>query len=198
MTPRNRVAEVLQLPATELKTNEGNWRLHPAAQGETVRGLLDEIGIADRLLAYRSEREGGALVLIDGHLRRELAPDAIWTVLVLDLSDAEADLLLTALDPTAAMAETNHRRLQSLLDGIRASNQAVTTFLNASSARVAESLAAMTSAYKPNLEPVLGTRLVEAGDVERAKEKLDTYYQREQELEKVMCPHCGGQFYLDG
>jgi hypothetical protein len=60
--------------------------------------LLGRVGIADALLARPSPK---GLVLIDGHLRRDLAPDALLPVLVLDLTEAEADLLLASLDPLA-------------------------------------------------------------------------------------------------
>jgi hypothetical protein len=76
-----------------LTAHPGNWREHPAAQAEALKGVLAEVGIAGALLAYRSERQGGALVVIDGHLRKDAAPQR-WPVLILDVDDAEADYLL--------------------------------------------------------------------------------------------------------
>ena len=60
-----------------------NWRRHPKAQVDALRGLLSEVGYADALLA--SELPDGRLMLIDGHLRKETTPDALVPVLVLDV-----------------------------------------------------------------------------------------------------------------
>ena len=85
---RNRIVEMRSVPAAELLDNRRNWRRHPAAQREALHGILAEVGIADTLVAYRSEREGGRLTLIDGHLRH--ADFAVeWPTLILDVSAAE-------------------------------------------------------------------------------------------------------------
>lgn len=67
--------------------------------------MLDEVGIAAPLTAYYSEAANGALTLIDGHLR--LSTGSAWPTDILDVSDAEARLLLAALDPLAALAEVD-------------------------------------------------------------------------------------------
>jgi len=67
------------------------------------------------LLAY--ELPDGRLKLLDGHLRRDLAPDMEVDVEVLDVTDEEARALLLSLDPLAALAETQdqlHERLREL------------------------------------------------------------------------------------
>lgn len=79
--------------------------------------MLSQVGIVDALIAYYSDRNGGALTLIDGHLRKEDYPGE-WPVLVTDLDDREADLLLVSLDPLAAMADTAADRLRALTDGL--------------------------------------------------------------------------------
>jgi DNA modification methylase len=114
---RDRIVELKRLDTAELEDNAGNWRTHPQAQRDALSGLLSEVGIADALLAYHSPRNDGALTLIDGHLRKEDYP-GVWPVLVLDLSDAEADLLLATLDPLAAMAGAAEEQLAALLAGL--------------------------------------------------------------------------------
>ena len=109
---RNRIKEMITVQAGELQDNSGNWRVHPAMQRDALAGVLDQVGIAGALLAYHSERAGGALVIIDGHLRREMGGE--WPVLVLDVNDAEADLLLATLDPLAALAQMDGRKLADL------------------------------------------------------------------------------------
>lgn len=115
---RDRIIEVKKVKSRELLDNDGNWRLHPDAQRETMTGVLHEVGKADVLLAYYSARNDDKLTLFDGHLRKALDPDEEWTVAITDLSDAEADKMLLVLDPLAAMAEMNKARLLELTDRV--------------------------------------------------------------------------------
>jgi DNA modification methylase len=110
---RNRVRELRTVKAAELTPNPRNWRTHPKAQQDALRGILAEVGYADALLAR--ELPDGSLMLVDGHLRAETTPDQQVPVLVLDISEAEADKLLLSLDPLAALAETNAVALDALL-----------------------------------------------------------------------------------
>ncbi len=126
---RNRIVEMRSVPAAELLDNRRNWRRHPAAQRDALRGILAEVGIADTLVAYRSEREGGRLTLIDGHLRH--ADFAVeWPTLILDVNDAEADMLLASLDPLAAMAEADSAALSALLAEVAPSDAALRAMLD--------------------------------------------------------------------
>src|SRR5215472_18133311 len=95
---RDRIQDFRRVPARELLDNDGNPRRHPQAQRDALRGVLEQVGIAGALVAYQSERQGGKLTLIDGHLRKQ-DYDLDWPVLVLDVTDAEADLLLATHDP---------------------------------------------------------------------------------------------------
>lgn len=136
MEIRDRIKEFVHMPASDLQDNNGNWRAHPLAQREGLAGVLDEVGIADALTAYYSERAGGALVLIDGHLRKEDYPEMIWPVQILNVNDAEADILLASLDPLAMMAETNAKKLAELQGGIEAKSSRLKQMLEARQAEV--------------------------------------------------------------
>ena len=120
---RDRIKELRRVRASDLLPNPRNWRTHPAAQQDALRGLLAEVGYADALLAR--ELADGTLMLIDGHLRAETTPEADVPVLVLDVTEAEADKLLLTLDPLAAMATTSSEQLQSLLSDVQTDNTAV-------------------------------------------------------------------------
>lgn len=113
MQIRNRVRELRRVKAAELVPNPRNWRTHPQAQQDALRGILAEVGYADALLAR--ELPDGTLMLVDGHLRAETTPEQEVPVLVLDIDEAEADKLLLSLDPLAALAETNASSLDALL-----------------------------------------------------------------------------------
>jgi hypothetical protein len=112
---RDRVRELRRVSAAELRANGKNWRLHPYAQRKAIAESLERIGMADVLLAYESERENGALTLIDGHARLEEQPEVAWPTVVLDVTDEEADLLLLTLDPMTQMAEADTAALDALL-----------------------------------------------------------------------------------
>lgn len=124
---RDRVKELRRVRAKDLMPNPKNWRRHPKAQADALRGLLAEIGYADALLVR--ELPDGTLMLIDGHLRAETTPDAEVPVLVLDLTDEESDKLLLTLDPLAALAEPDSSRITALLETVRTDNDAVRELL---------------------------------------------------------------------
>jgi hypothetical protein len=70
-------------------------------------------------------------MLVDGHLRAETTPDADVPVLVLDINEAEADLMLATLDPLAAMASRDQSSLSSLLGTLDVQNDSVRLMLEA-------------------------------------------------------------------
>jgi ParB-like chromosome segregation protein Spo0J len=127
MQIRDRIKELRRVRASELRPNRRNWRTHPQAQRDTLRGVLAEVGYADALLAR--ELPDGTLELIDGHLRAETTPDMEVPVLILDLDDAEAAKLLALLDPLAAMAETNDDAIAELIADVETENAAVRALL---------------------------------------------------------------------
>ena len=75
MNIRYRIKELRRVRAGDLRPHPKNWRTHPEEQQNALRGILAEVGIADALLV-RETPEG--LQLIDGHLRTDTAPDALW------------------------------------------------------------------------------------------------------------------------
>jgi DNA modification methylase len=123
----DRIKELRRVRARELVPNPKNWRRHPKAQVEALRGLLAEVGYADALLVR--ELPDRRLMLIDGHLRAETTPDALVPVLVLDVSEEEADKILVTLDPLASMAESDSARITALLQTVRTESPAVEELL---------------------------------------------------------------------
>lgn len=111
MSFRDRIRELRRVRAADLIPNPRNWRTHSDAQRSALRGILESIGYASAALA-RETPEG--LMLIDGHLRAGLEPDAEVPVLVLDVDEDEADALLATFDPLAAMAGRDGAALSAL------------------------------------------------------------------------------------
>lgn len=123
MKIRDRIKEFCRVPASELRPNPRNWRLHPPAQQDALRGVLAEVGYADALLAR--ELPDGTLMIVNGHLRAETTPDAIVPVLVLDVDEAEADKILLTHDPLTGMATVDVNKLSSLATTVDTENPAV-------------------------------------------------------------------------
>jgi len=123
----DRIRELRRVRAGELIPNRKNWRLHPPAQREAMRGMLAEVGYVDALIAR--EREDGRLELIDGHLRAELTPEDEVPVLVVDVSESEADKILATFDPLSTMAKADGDKLDRLLREINTGNGAVQSLL---------------------------------------------------------------------
>jgi hypothetical protein len=124
---RDRIRELRRVPASQLLPNPKNWRTHPKAQQDALRGVLAEVGLADAVLAR--ELADGSLMLIDGHLRAETLADAKVPVLVLDVTEAEADKLLATIDPLAAMAEMDGAKFDELLRTVNTSSEALQQML---------------------------------------------------------------------
>jgi DNA modification methylase len=127
MKIRDRIRELRRVPARELLPNPKNWRSHPQVQQDVLRGLLAELGYCDAMIAR--ELPDGRLQLIDGHLRCETTPDMEVPVLVLDVTEAEADKLLLTLDPLASLATANRDALTLLLASVDTDSAAVQDML---------------------------------------------------------------------
>jgi len=124
---RDRVKEFKRVPASSLIPHEKNWRLHPQNQLDALAGVLSEVGFAGAALAR--ELPDGSLQLIDGHARAEIAGDAEVPVLVLDVTESEADKILATYDPIGAMAEADAVRLEELLRDVQTGNEALADML---------------------------------------------------------------------
>ena len=89
---RNRIQGHRRVRAGDLVPHEFNFRLHPESQRAALEALYNEVGFARSLLAF--ELPDGRLKLIDGHLRRDLAPDMEVDVEILDVTGLPGKALL--------------------------------------------------------------------------------------------------------
>jgi DNA modification methylase len=127
MKIRDRIKELRRVKASELIPNPKNWRTHPVAQQDALKGILAEVGFAGAVLAR--ELDDGSLMLIDGHMRAETTNDQEIPVLVLDVDEAESDKLLATFDPIAAMAESDPQSLDALLRNVDTGSEALSKML---------------------------------------------------------------------
>ena len=114
MKIKDRIKELRRVKGSDLLPNPKNWRTHPVHQENAIRSVLAEIAFADVAIARETEK---GLMLIDGHLRAEVASDTEIPVVIVDLNDEEADKVLATLDPISTMAEADSDILENLIAG---------------------------------------------------------------------------------
>lgn len=175
MQLRDRIKSLRRVKASELRPNPKNWRTHPESQQNAMRSILAEVGIADAVLAR--ETPDGGLMLIDGHLRAEVAPDAKLPVLVLDVTEAEADKILLTHDVITELAEPNAAMLAELL---------------AAAEFEAAELDAMTAAYLSEHQPDATEK--EEGQLEDVEPQIN----RAAELQKKWKTKRGQLWTIEG
>lgn len=111
-----RAMDLRYVRAKDLIPHPQNWRTHPERQRSALRRLLEKLGYVNVLLA---REEGNKLYLIDGHLRRDTTPNQEVPVVVVDVTEEEAKLMLATQDPLAAWAGIDTDRLGPLLDEVQ-------------------------------------------------------------------------------
>ncbi len=119
-TFRSRIKEFRNVPASQLKANKSNWRIHPQAQFDSLRTMLKEVGYVGAVIAR--ELPDKTLQIIDGHLRTGISEmggkDELVPTLIVDLTEKEAKKILATYDPISAMAEMDTKMLGNLLQEI--------------------------------------------------------------------------------
>ena len=128
MVMKDRIKDFRRVPASELLPNPKNWRRHPPSQEAALRGVLEDIGFADAVIARETD---DGLELIDGHLRQEVMGDQVVPVLIVDVTAEEADKMLLTYDPLAMMAHADQDQLLHLLRDTQFESQAVNAMLEA-------------------------------------------------------------------
>jgi hypothetical protein len=113
---RDRIIELRRVKASKLLPSPKNWRTHPRFQRQVLEGLLSEVGIAAAAVAR--ELPDGSLELIDGHLRQEILQDDEVPVLVLDVTEEEAEKLMLTMDPVTGLAGSDPKALDALLQSV--------------------------------------------------------------------------------
>lgn len=108
--------------AGDLVDHPDNWRVHGEEQRAALNTVLEKVGIADAVVAFerttkKGRRSKTELVLIDGHLRKEELEGEV-PVLVLDVDEDEAEILLASHDAIGKMADIDEPILAKLLEGI--------------------------------------------------------------------------------
>lgn len=110
-----RTKELLFVDSSEITVNEKNpWR-HTLDQRKALEAILNEVGFAGAVLCRRDEE--GRLVLIDGELRTEHCAQV--PVLVLDVTEEEADKLLAVYNQVAKLVGTDQKAMAALMESLK-------------------------------------------------------------------------------
>ena len=173
---RNRIKEFKYVPAAKLQGHPKNWRSHPPEQISLLNRLMGEIGYAGVNLAIESD--GGNYTLIDGHARTGLVGDeADVPVLVLDLSEREAEKLLASYDPIALMAEADLEKIEELLRGGLFEDDSILS-----------DITALLNSAESQIGSVYPETMVQ-GQARRPITPMELGPERQ-----VICPECGHKF----
>jgi len=124
---RNRIVGEGEQRASQFMAHPNNWRVHPQAQREAMRGALNEVGWVQRVVVNR--RTG---YLLDGHERVWQAlqnGDAVVPYIEVDLDEEEEAYVLATLDPIGAMAIADTAKLDVLLHEVESSEAGVQQML---------------------------------------------------------------------
>ena len=124
----NRIVGSGEESLDQIQFNPRNWRVHPLNQQNALKGVLEEVGWVQEVIV--NKRTGN---LIDGHLRCQLAAregNKTIPVVYVDLSEEEEALVLSTLDPIAAMAVTDKQKLDDLFASIETENADVLKMLD--------------------------------------------------------------------
>lgn len=165
----------------ELVANPNNWRLHARHQTEAVAEALDRVGWVRPVIV--NQRTG---VLVDGHLRVELAlerNEQTVPVDYVDLTEDQERVVLVTLDPTSALAGSDEGQLRSLLAALNGSFDTALT-------KLSDDLMRDTARVLPPAPT--------QADIERGADELaEKFAPRSTEMLDVICPHCAGEFAVN-
>ena len=93
---QNRIIGLELRKPSQLLDHPMQHKTHPDAQVVALRALLEQVGIVGTLLVYTDAQ--GRERTLDGHMRKSLDPNVEWPCLMLDLTEEEADLMLSTYD----------------------------------------------------------------------------------------------------
>lgn len=124
---RNRIVGYGDEDPEQLLANPANYRIHPKAQQDALRDVLNDVGIVDDVIVNRSTG-----FLVDGHLRVSLAlreGQPSVPVKYVELSAEEEAKILLTFDPLSAMAAIDAMKLDELLQDAKLSGEALQTMV---------------------------------------------------------------------
>jgi len=148
----NRIVEYAEESPEQLLANPQNWRVHGRAQQVALSGVLDDIGFIAPVIVNKQTGH-----LVDGHLRVSLAlrhniPSI--PVVYVDITESEEREALTTFDPIGAMASSDMKMLEGLIQDLDnlsdAARLSLTDIVNEANRK------AIKQVLEPSLDPMAG------------------------------------------
>ncbi|MGD8500064.1 MAG: hypothetical protein PVJ86_05425 [Phycisphaerales bacterium] len=170
---QDRVTETRRMRVGDLLPYKYNPKRHPASQMARIEAVLEKFGKVQGVIAWHSERNGGALTTFDGNARRNLDPDETWLVNITDLDDAEVDELVFYLDPLAGMSLHDEAAMAALMQDLGDVDGVLGEMLR--------EIGTDAGVIVPDFQPV------DIGEQPRLDQK-----------KPVICPECGAEFVPKG
>jgi hypothetical protein len=125
---QDRIVELRRVPAAALVPHPQNWRRHGPDQQAAMRGLLDQLGYVNALLVRPLAHD--TYEVLDGHMRLALEQGATHIpVLVLDVTEDEAALILATHDQIGALSLPDPAYSDALAREVWSENEAINTVL---------------------------------------------------------------------
>lgn len=125
---RSRIVGHEEVAPDQLIPHSGNYRRHPGAQLDALRGSLAEVGWFKSIVV--SKNTGAVL---DGHARVELAlQQGVQKVPIeiVDVTEEEEKFILAVADPLSEMASHDDDALKALLADVQTEDEALQQMLD--------------------------------------------------------------------
>ena len=136
MSWKNRIIGLENVDPAQLLAHPGNFRRHPGAQRDALRGSLGTIGWIATVIVNKQTG-----YVIDGHARIEEAltkHEKTVPVLYIDLSPEEERLALATLDPIGEMATRDQEALSELIEDLKVDDAGLQALLDSLSKSLPE------------------------------------------------------------
>lgn len=196
---RDRIRGLARVPVSRIRPNPKNWRTHPEAQRNALRGVLADVGVVDAVLvrpcdqaaleALAAQQDSpeafaawfaayrGDFMLVDGHLRVEELQTHQGYVksIVVDLTEREAAEVLATFDPIGDLAGMDKTLFVANLADFNTTNAAVMALcadLAGTEARMLNDVANASGGEAPDAEREAIDEAEAAADRERKKAAL--------------------------
>ena len=163
MEIKDRIVELRRVKASELIANPKNPRTHGNKQTAAARDSLNELGYIDALKAFQTP---DGLMLFDGHLRKDITPEMMVPVLIVDLPDeSDQNKALAYFDAIGAMAGLSKERLDELLPLVKTESGSLNEMMAHLAESVDSALAVLAEPVEDEIPEAPAEPVTSAGDV---------------------------------
>jgi hypothetical protein len=179
MTWESKIVGEDDVDPSQLLANPQNWRIHTQAQEQLLSGVINEVGIVQRVVVNAVTGH-----VVDGHLRVAMAisqDQPTIPVSYVELTEDEEKKVLATFDPIGGLASPDVEKFNSLASDIRFDDPGVQKWLEdeAASLKLDGTSADVPLSHDPN-----GPVSVRIGDL-LGKIPKDLYDEVQMEAEQT-------------